>query len=265
MAIKLYPNSDFKDYERCLRATCCTVDYLATNAKKYDLQFRYGYSIGYINSFIKKTIQLILQFILPDAAKWPNADARHQLSEEIKGHYQLPLCIGAVDGTYVFCKGMGNTPLDYTCRKSDFCFNLVLFMNYKLQIIHYISNNVGAIGDQTIFRSSPLIRNSFDNFALNNDDRTNALGLRSYYIVADKGIQNGSSIITPYDERFRVLSAQQKGFNYWICKFKVLSEICIGMLKLRFLVLKERLRTKDHLACDEIIHTCIALHNYSID
>lgn len=64
------------------------------------------------------------------------------------------MCIGLLDGTYIYCKGYGPTPMDYTYRKIDFAFNVVLFMDHHLMIRNFISNIVGAKGDEDIVNQS---------------------------------------------------------------------------------------------------------------
>ena len=107
----------------------------------------------------------------------------------------------------------------------------------------------------------------FTNFSIdqNSSDNENTLGLSSYFIVADKGLANSNFVITPFDERGRLLSSQQHSFNYYLSKFRVRAEMTIGMLKLRFRILKERINSTNSQNADKYIRCCIALHNFSIE
>ena len=211
LALFLFPYSSYKTNEICLKATCVTINYLATHARQCDLMSDYNCATGYVNEYIFQIRSLILKYLEPLVTVWPDLEERKRLALETKCKYGIPFCIGATDGTYIFCKGMGATPMDYTCRKSDFSFNLVLIMDVHLKIRHYISNNVGALGDKQILDKSYFMANVFSNFKLGEDDLDNSIGLKSYFIAADKGLKSGNFIITPYDERHRVLSTQQKG------------------------------------------------------
>ena len=102
------------------------------------------------------------------------------------------------------------------------------------------------------------------NFKANSDASRNSIGLKTYYLVADKGLPNSNYIITPYSEEGLILTTQQRSFNYFISQYRVVAEICIGMLKLRFLILKERVNSTYPEAADDYIRACISLHNFSI-
>lgn len=60
------------------------------------------------------------------------------------------------------------------------------------------------------------------------------------------------------------MTTQQVRFNHYFSRFRALAEITIGMLKLRFLILKERVNSTRDDGADEYIRACIALHNFSI-
>ena len=95
-------------------------------------------------------------------------------------------------------------------------------------------------------------------------DIENDVGLETYFIVADKGLKNSNFIITPFDERGRLLSHQQHSFNYYLSRYRVRAEMTIGMLRLRFQILKERINSTCSDTTDRYIRCCIALHNFSI-
>ena len=255
-----------EDRPRFIRSVCITVNYLAVHERMYDLQIKYNCALGVVYESIKMVIDLIIHYLLPSMVQWPNCHEREQIQKEIFNKYKIPMCIGMTDATYIYCKGYGPTPMDYTCRKFDYAFNVVLFMDHNLMIRHFISNNVGAKGDNDILLESGFYKDIFNKFNIStmSQDFNNSVGLSTYFIVADKGLAVSNFIITPFDERGRVLSTQQHSFNYYLSKFRSLAEITIGMLKLRFLILKERVNSTKPDNADRYIRACIALHNFSI-
>ena len=260
-----YSSSD--NFNQFRKRVCICCNYFATHERMFDLQFKYNCAVGFVSESIKIISILIDDYLLPQVVKWPDLDEKQVLQREINSLFQIPMCIGMMDGTYIYCKGYGPTPMDYTCRKSDFALNVVLFMDHKLRIRHYISNNLGSEGDEDILAKSSFNDKIFELFNVDptSADSRNALGLETYFIVADKGLKNTNFIITPFDERGRLLSHQQHSFNYYLSRYRVRAEMTIGMLKLRFQILKERLNATTSETADRYVRCCIALHNYSIE
>ena len=81
----------------------------------FDLQFKYNSAIGFVSEAIKEISELIETHLMPLVVKWPDAIEREKLQEEINSSFRIPMCIGMCDGTYIFCKGYGPNPMDYTC------------------------------------------------------------------------------------------------------------------------------------------------------
>ncbi len=220
-------------YEEFKKAVCVALNYLTIHERQYDLGIKYNCSVGYVNMYIRHVTKLLTDQLLNQVVYWPDEIERPALSDCINSKYKLPMCLGCLDGTYIYCKGYGDTPADYTCRKFDFAFNVVLFNDQRLLIRYFISNNVGAKSDDQIVSESEFMHTAYDRFKFGLMDRNidNPINLSTYYIIADKGLRNSNYIMTPYSEAGRNLSKQQKMFNYWLTRFRSTAEITIGLFK----------------------------------
>lgn len=223
----LWPHSYYKSFNEFQKAVCITMNYSATHARQFDLQFNYNCATKYVNKHIKHVVELITTYLLPDVVRWPDINERRDIASQIYRDYKIPYCIGTMDGSYIKCLGYGETPMDYTCRKMDFAFNVVLICDNTLLIRDYNTNNVGALGDRDVFESLLFYQNLRKNFQMHEDDINNNLGLSTYFMLSDKGLQLSNYVIVPYDLKGKkVLSTQQKRFNHYICNFRQMSEAC---------------------------------------
>ena len=129
---------------------CICLDYFATHARMYDLQFRYDCAVGFVSQAVTEIAILFDLYLVPKVISWPDEEEGSLLAMKVNQSFDILLCIGMIDGTYIYCKGYGPTRMDYTCRKCDCAINLVLFMHHELRILHFISNNLGSEGDEDI-------------------------------------------------------------------------------------------------------------------
>eukprot|EP00834_Sanchytrium_tribonematis_P004452 NODE_220_length_12432_cov_0.484878.p4 type:complete len:262 gc:universal NODE_220_length_12432_cov_0.484878:2705-3490(+) len=173
-------NSDFKYNTRSKfhKAICVCLRYLTRHKRQFDLQFDYNCSGGYINMYFKDVVYLIINHLSDQVMSWPNLDER-KLANDIYNVYNISCSLGCLDGTFIYCKGYGETPANYTCRKFDFSMNVILVNDHNLLIRHFISNNVGAKGDNEIIEQSDLSRliPSILAFKHNGDHYNNSIGL----------------------------------------------------------------------------------------
>ena len=53
---KLFDYSNFKSRQECLKAVCVCVNYLATHARQYDLQYRYSKRVPHLLQIVQRII-----------------------------------------------------------------------------------------------------------------------------------------------------------------------------------------------------------------
>ena len=108
--LSAYSNSD--NYNRFIKCVCICVNYFTTYERMFDLQIKYRCAVGFVSQSIKEISILIDQHLLPEVVQWLDQLEREVLQQEIFESFQIPMCIKMMDGTYIYCKGYGPTPMD---------------------------------------------------------------------------------------------------------------------------------------------------------
>ena len=187
-----FEQSGYVDYEVWRKVLALTIDYLSSSARQFDLSILYGMSIGYVNLAIDNCVDILATCVKEDVVTWPNEDEREIIAARNFKRWNIPGCIGAVDGTLIRIKGYQPNKADLNTRKSHYGFNLVLISDDCGLIRYCITGSCGSLSDSDVLDDSDLFRSIEDKF-LNSQKQSH-----NYYIISDKGIKNTDYIVTPF-------------------------------------------------------------------
>ena len=240
------------------------LNYLGTegsgaNNNRQKLYFRIGY--GSAHNMRKRALKAILS-LGDDYVKWPDAEERKKISDVYKKKFNLPNCVGVIDGTLfpLVFKPQTKDATDYHGRKFPWSLTCVLVSDDKRRIRWYITGYPGSAHDNRMWRKSPLKLKKEEFFAV------------LEYIIGDTAFDPSEIMVSAYKcnpGRTEPDDVDECIFNRVISKPRVSSEHVNGMWKGRFPWLRNipnRIKGKKSLnRVLQYIHCTVILHNLLIE
>ena len=198
-----------------------------------------------------------------------NAEQWKMMAAEFHTCWNLPNCIGAIDGKHIQIKApnQGSEYYNYLGYQSIILLALV-DANYCITYFDIGTN--GRAGDASVFRESTLYRGLEKN-------ELGVPGLRPlsscndpipFFIVGDAAFPLKPYFLKPYPAKrmgdmasMEQVRRTERIFNYRLSRARRISENVFGILAARFGVFRAAI----HLSPDNaviITKTCLALHNF---
>lgn len=197
---------------------------------------------------------------LPSTTEWL------EISDRFQELWNIPNCIGAVDGKHVRIKKIpnsGSTNYNYKGYNSsilmaacdaDACFTMIE--------VGYAGRN----SDGGVFRASRMgrwLRTNGDRLNLPNGSRLKydrEGGMFPYYFVADEAFPLASYMMRPYPKR--TLNNEKRIFNYRLSRARKTIECAFGMITSKFGVLSTPIGCTNINTVNNIIRSICVLHNF---
>ena len=177
------------------------------------------------NDLYKSRVMRAIQSLASEYYRWPDEVERQTISRRIQQDYNLPNCIGFVDGTLnpLSTKPQCADASDYYGRKHGYSLSTIIVCDDTRRIRYYLAGWPGSCHDNRIFRNSRLAQSPHSYFA----DREYVLGdsafEASWYMIPAFKKTQGSTIFQEYEN-----------FNSCHSSARVIVEHTIGMWKARF-------------------------------
>lgn len=215
----------------------------------------FGISAGTVVLYTNRVCQALVD-ILPEWISWPDDHERKLISRRFWRGYGLRHAVGIVDGTYViFHERPGFQGAVWFNRKQRYSMNLQLVIDDRKFIRYFVCGHPGSVYDNSVYSQCSLAVNPGEYFS------------NKQYLLADCGYALTNTVCTPYKHP---LAAEQNNaiFNYHFSAGRVHVEHCNGMLKNRFMSLKDLRvgfhRRRDLKKINVWIKSCLVLHNMCI-
>ena len=243
-----------------------TLRYLATGDNYRSLQ--YGFRVAYntISIFIPEVCQAIVDEYAEEVMELPRTEDKWlEIAREFETKWNLPNCIGALDGKHVAIKCPPSSGSIYYNYKHFYSIVLMALVdaNYK-----FIYINVGAAGggsDGGVFADTMLRK------LLEADD----LGLPPhqplpggtrpvpFFIVGDEAFPLRTWLMKPIPRRG--LHHRERIYNYRISRARRVVENAFGLLANRFRCLLDVMPQKKPERVETIVMAACTLHNLIIN
>ncbi|KIJ43361.1 hypothetical protein M422DRAFT_253243 [Sphaerobolus stellatus SS14] len=183
---------------------------------------------------------------------WPGKERRAFLKKEM-AEYGFPGCLGMVDGSLIRLRERPlKSPWSFFCRKKFYAFLIQAICDHRGIIIEYELGWPGSVADTMAFKESELWQNRGKYFE---DDE---------YVLADKGYPLTKFTTRPFAEHDMTTDPQEvrqrRRFNITLSRLRVKVEHAFGMLKGRFVALRE-FPGRSLQQMWRIIESLIILHN----
>jgi len=212
-------------------------------------------------------------FYLPEALKdevMPDIQDEEtwlEISKNFETRWNMPHCLGAIDGKHVRITKPPKTGSDYYNYKKFFSKVILAVVDAQKKFVYVDVGAPGSCGDATLFAESPF-RRSAEAGTLNIPPPKRLPGERRsarpfpYFFVADDAFALKPWIMKPYGSR--LLTEDQRTYNYRISRARMVVECAFGMLSQRFQCLLNGLKQKTDESLDSVIMCCIMLHNFLV-
>lgn len=194
---------------------------------------------------------------VPSLELWKNIAARYDLL------WQLPHCLGSIDGKHIRIKKFNNTGSRNFNYKGFFSIQLLACADADGCFITMDIGDLGRNSDSCVFRLSRLGRwleiGKMDVPQSEPLPHDNEGPNFPYYFCEDEAFPLKSYLLRPYPQK--TLNDQKRIFNYRLSRGRKSVECAFGMMVSKFRVFETP------IACSEstvisIVKCACALHNY---
>ncbi|XP_018575296.1 protein ALP1-like [Anoplophora glabripennis] len=241
-----------------------TLRYLATGDQVFSIALAFRLGVSTTRHIIKEVCMVITNILTSEYLKVPRTQEWKNISDGFYNNWNLPNCIGALDGKNVVIQSPRNSgSLYYNYKKS---FSIVLMAacdhNYKFTII-----DVGAFGSES--DGGVLIKSPFGKAIYSNPQAINLptepellphsqISL-PYYFVGDEAFQMSPRVMKPYPGRY--LNDMKRIFNYRLSRGRRVIENSFGLLVSRWRIFRRPICSMPETV-NKIITACVCLHNF---
>ena len=185
-------------------------------------------------AIVHEGITVLHKELVPESIRLPTGSEFDQVMYDFKSLCGLPLCAGALDGTFMRIRKPSVFGDTYYCYKR-FTAIIVLGCVDARGVFTYVnSGRPGSVGDSYTFSHCLLGKKIRDKEWLNNDPkRIEGVDVQPY-IVADSAFRLSSSVMKCFDESHGRLSRRKRSFNYALIRTRRVVEQAFGRLKGRW-------------------------------
>ena len=248
-----------------------TLRFLATGESYTSLQYQFRINKGTLSLLIPTVCKTISIVLAPCIVCPSSKDEWLEIADRFECRWQLPNCLGAIDGKHVRILHPPGTGSDYFNYKGYFSIVLMAVVGPDAEFIFADVGCQGRISDGGVLRNTEFYQ-ALEASKLNIPDPkplpVNELmssedwnPTTPHYFVGDDAFSLTPNIMKPYPKRG--LTEEQRIFNYRLSRARRVSENAFGVLSARFRVFHTTLCVKPENAIS-IVHATLALHNFLI-
>ena len=244
-----------------------TLHFLATGDSFTSIKTSFRVGISTVSGIIEETCKAICNKLGSDKLRLTNSIVEWQrIEHEFKEKWNLPNCIGALDGKHIDIVAVPNSGSYYFNYKGRNSIVLMALVDANRRFIFVDIGCNGRVSDGGVFGQTTLY-----NYL---EDQTNPLNIPPpqvlpgrntkipFYIVGDDAFPLKTYLMKPY--HFRGLSTKEKVFNYRQSRARMNIENAFGMLASRFQIFKKPMPFLPNKV-DLFVMTACILHNYLIE
>ena len=210
-------------------------------------------------AIIHEGIHVLLERLVPESIKFPTGKELDQVMCDLESLCGMPMCAGALDGTFMQIKKPTEFGDTYYCYK-HFMAIIVLGCVDARGIFTYVNaGRPGSVGDSYTYRSSSLYTNILNGKWLTECTPRLVDGSNiKPFLAADSAFPLSSTIMKCYDDFS--LPHWKRSFNYSLIRTRRVVEQAFGRLKGRWKIV-DKCTLNDPVFARRVAIVCCALHN----
>ncbi|XP_068244045.1 putative nuclease HARBI1 [Palaemon carinicauda] len=244
-----------------------TLRFLATGNTFEDLKFLSAISPQAIGGIVIDTCTAI-NTCLQSYIKMPQtAEERKELSNDFNKHWNIPHCVGALDGKHVSIKKPIASGSFYYNYKKHFSIVLLAVVNAKYEFIMVDAGMNGRVSDGGVM-SHTNFSSLMEHGELQLSGAEPLHGGDSidvpYFFVADEAFAMNENLLKPYSAMGNnVLDQERRIFNYRLSRGQSIVENVFGIRVSRYGVFQRPMMLAPEKATTVTL-TCCYLHNFNM-
>lgn len=227
--------------------------------QKIAWDYRVGKST--VHFIIKETCTAIWDVLLPIVMPEPTEEEWNNVADSFFKRWNMPNCIGAIDGKHVTIQSPKLSGSEYFNYKKSFSIVLMALCDSYYRFLFIDVGACGSNHDATIFKES-----AFGKALLNNALRLppaknlpNTDLVMDHFAVADQAFPLSNRIMRPFPGRN--LGDKKNIFNYRLSRARRTIENTFGILVQRWRILRHPIIANVD-TCETIVKATLVLHNF---
>ncbi|CAH1986896.1 unnamed protein product [Acanthoscelides obtectus] len=241
-----------------------TLRYLATGCTFVSLSLYFARRETTVGIIVKETTKIIWDVLNDTYMPLPTVEKWKAIADRFEFLWNLPNCIGAIDGKHIRIQKFANTGSEYFNYKSY--HSVVLMACYDADGLFTMiePGYAGRNSDGGIFRASRIkywiTQGNFEipsPSPLTHDEKRVPL---PYYFAGDEAFPLTRYLMRPYPKR--TLDNVKRIFNYRLSRGRKTIECAFGMAAEKFQVLNGPILCRDLGTVSNIIKAVCVLHNF---
>jgi hypothetical protein len=249
----------------------CFYRYLASGDLASSSAYNYRIGLSTCRAIVKETCQALWNALQPRYLSSPTKEDFRKIAEDFNLKWNLPFCLGAIDGKHFRVKCPPNSGSDYYNYKKYFSIILMAITDANYCFSFVDIGHVGSLNDSSIFRNCGFGKAIMDSSMdvpppspLPGTSGANAEPFE-YYFVGDEAFALTSNLLIPYSKaqvQGRTEQAvKHKIFNYRLSRARRVVENSFGILAARWRLFNNTIQAHpDTAVC--FIQAAVCLHNY---
>lgn len=236
---------------------------MATGESFRAMTYHFMRGLTTISNIVSDTTENIWTVLHPEYLGSPTQEKWIQISNRFYELWNIPNCLGAIDGKHFRIKCLPNTGSTYFNYKSYFSIVLMACVDADGLFTTIDVGEVGRNSDGAVFRTSNLGRALSSGVLQLPPSRplpsSNDGNDFPFYFVADEAFPLKKYLMRPYSKRS--LDNKKRVFNYRLSRGRKSVECAFGMLVSKFRLFEGPICCKEEtINC--IIKTACVLHNF---
>ncbi|KAK3931751.1 Protein ALP1-like [Frankliniella fusca] len=237
-----------------------TLRYLASGDSQTSLSFLFRVSNQAISKIVLETTSVIWSVLKKTVFPKLDRDLWLKTAAEFEVMWNIPHCLGAVDGKQVYIKAFPHSGSRWFGYKKRHCMTFMGVSNAKHQFIIVESGASGKRSDANIFHRSNFASKLIHG-QLNIPPSCPVSGLTEnlpFFFVGDNAYPKSGNFAVPF--KGMSLKDEEMVYNYRLSRARRVVENAFGILCARFRIMFRPIEGSPSLV-RSIILCCLALHN----
>lgn len=238
-----------------------TLEYLASGSLQRHIASNYRVSKSSFGNIIAEVCDALCnslkdQFENCSNSKWVD------ISNDYNARWNLPNCIGAIDGKHIAIKCPANAASLFYNYKGFHSILLMAVCDAQYRFTFVDVGAYGSEGDAGVFSNCSMGKKIIKNKLKLPDDATIGSVKVPYYFIADDAFPLMERIMKPYvPTKQTALTEEETIFNYRLSRARRCIENSFGILCSKWICLSRTMFCNPDKA-QKIVSACIVLHNY---
>ncbi|XP_016122431.1 putative nuclease HARBI1 [Sinocyclocheilus grahami] len=232
---------------------------LATGNEYRSVSQLFGVGVSTVFNCVQDFCNAVIKVLLPVHIKFPDSRKLKEMADVFENRWDVPQCVGAIDGSHIPIIAPEKYPRDYFNRKGWHSIVIQAVVDGKGLFWDLCVGHPGSVHDARVLRQSYLWKMLNDGHPLN-QSKVHISGYDvGYYLIGDSAYPLQNWLMKPFPDTGR-LTPQQQRFNLRLSCARSVVDSSFGRLKARWRCLLKRSDCKLELI-KKMVLTCCVLHN----